>query len=77
MATTRRVRSSAAAAAVLGVLVGGACADDGGVDIDEEVETPGPGLDEGEDLPAVEGEGGESDNFDPDVDVDSGIQPEN
>ena len=76
MATGVRSRTLAAAGATVLVLAGGAC---GGDDVDlqeqdEEIETPGPGLDEGEDLPAVEGDKGESDNFDPNVDVESGIE---
>ena len=54
-------------------MLAGACADDD-VDLEGPIETPGPGLDEGEDLPAVDGSRGESDNFDPSVDVDSGVQ---
>ena len=76
MTTRGRARTVMAGGAAVMVLVGGACTDDSDLDLpaDEEIETPGPGLDEGEDLPAVEGDQGESENFDDDVDVDSGIQ---
>ena len=67
-----RVIGAVAAAAAL-VVGAGACNDDG-LDMDEEIETPAPGLDEGEDLPPYEGTEGDSDNFDPSVETDSGIQ---
>lgn len=69
----RILLATGAAAAVAAV---GACSGGDDLDLpeDQEIETPGPGLDEGEDLPAVEGDQGESDNFDPSVDVESGIE---